>query len=159
MSNTTNENDKLNKIMTEWNSECEIDPVNLDSESLKTPKLHAKYLRLYALAKLRYEKIKIEYEELESSKRIVYLKGNYSPKSDHFNNNFKINEEFIGMRIEKSEVPYYINMDEDIIKMSQKVVLEKETVDYLKAIVDSINSRSFIIKNAIDILKFKNGIK
>ena len=61
-------------------------------------------------------------------------------------------------RLLKQDLPRYIEGDADLIAMLIKIDYQQEKVNYLKAIIASINNRSFNINNAIKWRQFINGI-
>ena len=58
----------------------------------------------------------------------------------------------------KSDIQMYIDSDKDIIDSNLKVAYCKEKVDFLEAIIRTLNLRSYQINNAINWEKFKVGI-
>ena len=61
-------------------------------------------------------------------------------------------------RLLKQDVPRYMESDVDLINVLIKLDQQQSKVDYLKAIISSINNRSFNINNAIKWRQFINGI-
>ena len=57
----------------------------------------------------------------------------------------------------KSEVPTYIDADQDIIKLNLRIAMQQEKTDALESIIRSISNRGYLIKSAIDYEKFKVG--
>ena len=51
---------KLEDILNMWKRDAEIKPITLDESSRDTPKLHAKYLELLSIAKLKLKKKKYD---------------------------------------------------------------------------------------------------
>jgi len=47
--------------------------------------------------------------------------------------------------------------DEELQKADQKEAYLRQVVNYLEQVLRSINSRNFVIKNAIDWAKFTSG--
>ena len=63
----------------------------------------------------------------------------------------------LNLKIMKNDVPRYIESDKEIIRHLMKISDYREKVGLLKTIIDSVNSRSFIITNAIKWKKFISG--
>lgn len=61
-------------------------------------------------------------------------------------------------QILKSDLPMYLDADKDLIALKEKIELGIQKADMLKSCIDQINSRQWNIKNAIDYMKFMNGI-
>ena len=61
------------------------------------------------------------------------------------------------LKILKADVHIYMDADEELQRADQKEVYLKQVVSYLEQVLRSINTRNFIIKNAIDWKKFTSG--
>ena len=61
------------------------------------------------------------------------------------------------LKILKSDVHIYMDSDEELQRADQKEVYLKQVVNYLEQVLRSINTRNFIIKNAIEWKKFTSG--
>ena len=57
----------------------------------------------------------------------------------------------------KADVQEYIDADENVIESKKLLSLHEEKVNYLEAIVKSLTTRGYLIKNAIDWTKFQEG--
>lgn len=142
---------KLDEIHQMWSDDCNIDRLELGEESLKIPKLHSKYLRVYSEERLILKRLE------EERKEFVKLKYDYYrgilPEEDLKANGwlpFQLN-------VLKSDVPMYLEADQEIVKLNLRVAVQQEKVDTLEAIIKSISNRSFLIRNAIEYEKFKVG--
>jgi len=138
----------LEKIQNESQKDLCIDDALLDIESLKTPQLYNKYLKHYTKFNLLLKKAEAEYKILLRQKW-EYYSGKSDPsiyKAKPFD-----------LKILKQDLPMYIESDEDIIKISQKIDYLKTVLDTLDKILKMISNRGFQIKNAIDWRKFLDG--
>ena len=120
----------------------------LDTESLKTPILHNKYLQYYNKFNLLLKKSQWEERTLQREKWEYYT-GKSDPsvyKAKPFD-----------LKVLKNDVHIYINADEDIQKVQAKIVYQEAIVNYLEQILRMINNRSFTIKNAIEWRRFTSG--
>ena len=126
-----------------WEKDCKIDDTELDTEALKIPQLHSKYLNLYS----DYNLIK---EKTEAEQKVIIrdLWEHYSGKGD----------EPFDIKLLKQDLPRYIESDEKYQRVTNKLKYYTTIVNFLKEVLASINSRSFIIKNVIEWRKFINGI-
>jgi hypothetical protein len=61
------------------------------------------------------------------------------------------------LKILKTDIDKYLESDEDLQKLKQKVDYLQTTVDYLDRTIRLISNRGFTIKNAIDWRKFTSG--
>ena len=62
------------------------------------------------------------------------------------------------LKVLRQDIPTYLESDEDMIKLEQKVTYVQSVVDYLDRTVKIISNRGFQIKNAIDWRKFTSGV-
>jgi hypothetical protein len=143
----------LDQLMEEWRKDSSIDSTELGAESLKIPELHSKYLKLY-------------FEERRKTKALEFQSKDFAlAKYEYYNG--KMSQEELDekgwqpfmKRLMKNEIDMYIESDKDIITNNVKIVNQKEKLQFLEDVIKHINQRNFIIKNAIDYLKFTNGIQ
>lgn len=144
----------LDKILTEWKTDSQIEFNKLDVSSHKTPELHAKYLELYTNAKLRLKDLEFKQQVLLKDKWLYYngkmsqedvVKKGWNP------------DPFDGLKILKGEMDYYYNSDPEIQQSEAKIVYIKEMIDTLKEILDSIKWRHQTIRNMIEWRRFEAG--
>jgi hypothetical protein len=143
---------KLEDIENEWAQDCKIDRSDLTEESLKIPELHNKYYKIYIKEKVQNKKLETDLDTLIKSKR-EYYNGELSEEELK-----EYGWEQFDLTVLKKDIDYYINADPDIIKSKLSLALQSEKVQFLYSILHSLNSRSFNIKNAIEFLKFTNGV-
>ena len=131
---------KLEEIHSTWTLDANINPLDLSGESLNTPKLHGKYLKILSedeltLAKTEYFMGKMAREDMQAR--------GWEPFT---------------MRLLKQDVPTYMNADQDVIRLNLQIGLQEEKVEVLESIMKTIANRGFQIKNYIDWKKFENGL-
>ena len=61
------------------------------------------------------------------------------------------------LRILKSDIPIHMEADKDFVDLNLKLAYNKEKVEFLEAVVKTLNLRSYQINNAINWEKFKVG--
>lgn len=142
---------KLDDIMEMWSEDCIVDKTELGEESLKLPKLHSKYLRIFTEERLLLRRLENERKELLLLKH-DYYRG-VMPEEDLRANGW----EPFRLNVLKSDMSMYIEADQDIVKSNLRIAMQQEKVDSLESIIRSINNRGFLIKNAIEYEKFKVG--
>lgn len=142
---------KLDEIHDMWAGDCQVDRTELGEESLKLPKLHSKYLRLFTEERLTLRKLEEERKELVKLK-YDYYRG-LLPEEDLKSNGW----EPFQLNVLKSDVPMHLDADQDVIKINLRIAMQQEKVDTLESIIKAINNRGYLIKNAIDYEKFKVG--
>jgi hypothetical protein len=142
---------KLDEIHSLWSQDCEISRIELGEEALKIPKLHSKYLRMFSDERMLLRKLEEDRSTLKLLK-IDYYRG-VLPEEDLRVNGW----EPFRLSVLKSDIPMYLDADQDIIKINLKISVQQEKVDTLEAIIKSISNRGYLIKSAIDFEKFKVG--
>lgn len=141
----------LDDILKSWQTDNIIDPTDVGNASLQQAKLHAKYLRFMTEERLILKKLRADYKQLQKLK-YEYYSGTLS-EEDMKNNGWQPN----GLKILRTDIPMYIEADDDIVKLSLRIGSQEEKVDALDSIIKTINNRGFQIKNYIDWTKFTNG--
>ncbi len=145
----------LDDIMKMWERDCEIDDLALDDETKKTSKLHAKYLELVNVNRLQRAKLDSDLDTLKKDKWLYYT-GKMTKQDmdmrgwgyDPFNG---------GIKPLKSELSFYYDSDEDIVKVKQKIEYQKTIGNLLEEIMNNLRWRHTHVKNIIDWKKFVSG--
>ena len=138
----------LEELQAQADKDLVIDDTELDTESLKTPILHNKYLQYYNKFNLLLKKSQWEERTLNREKWEYYT-GKSDPSV--------YKEKPFDLKVLKADVHIYINSDDDLQKIQAKVVYQEAIVHYLEQILKIINNRSFTIKNAIEWRRFTSG--
>ena len=143
----------LNELQDQWKADCKIDELNLGSESTKTPELHSKYLNHLTTFKLQLRKYE---SQMYSLRRIKwrYFRGELS-REELDNLGW---EQYLGPQPLKNEMQEYLDSDADIIKIVDKIEYIKACLYQCEFVMKSLNSRTWDIKNAIEFMKFTNGL-
>ena len=143
----------LNELQDQWKADCKIDELNLGSESTKTPELHSKYLNHLTTFKLQLRKYE---SQMYSLRRIKwrYFRGELS-REELDNLGW---EQYLGPQPLKNEMQEYLDSDSDIIKIIDKIEYIKACLYQCEFVMKSLNSRTWDIKNAIEFMKFTNGL-
>jgi hypothetical protein len=142
---------KLEELYELWDKDSDIDTTDLGNESIKIPKLHNKYYRLYTSEKLLLRKYEAEMKSLKLAKYEFYTQG---PSAESRELGWEMPSR--GM-ILKQEMPMYMEGDKELIALSLKIGLQQEKVELLESIIKSFVNRGFQIKSAIDWHKFTMG--
>ena len=138
----------LEELQQSVDRDLKIDDTELDSESIKIPLLHNKYLQYFNKFSLLLKKAEYDRKVLTRQKWEYY-----TGKSDAS----VYKEKPFDLKILRTEVHIYMDSDEELQRADQKEAYLKQVVSYLEQVLRSINSRNFIIKNAIDWKKFTSG--
>jgi hypothetical protein len=138
----------LEELQEQADKDLKINDVELDLESLRTPQLHNKYMKHYTKFKLLLTRAEDDFKTLRRDKWEYY-----TGKSDP---SVYINKPF-DLKILKTDIDKYLDADEDIKLLSQKVVYLHTVVDFLDRTLRMIVNRTYTIKNAIEWRRFTSG--
>jgi len=140
-----------NELYDMVTQDLEFDKTELDTESLKTPQLHNKYLILFSQEKLKLEQVLSE-KKISRRDKWLYYTGKMSEE--------ELKEkgwESCDLVILKTDVDRFIDADRDIIKLEARVTLQREMVNYLENVIKIISNRQWNIRAALDWIKFTQG--
>lgn len=141
----------LQEIENLWAVDCKMDRTQLDVEALKQAELHNKYYKIYLK-----ERIVLKSEEL-SLCSFVKLKTEYYQGKLDAQTLKEYNWEQFQLTILKADIDLYLSADKEIQEKKLRIAIQKEKVDFLHSIINSINNRGFAIKNSIDFLRWTQG--
>lgn len=142
---------KLEEIYEEWKKDANIDKTELADEAIKIPKLHHKYFQTYSSERLLLKKFESDMKALKLAKYEFYTQG---PSDESRAKGWEMPAR--GM-ILKQEMPMYLEGDKDIIELSLKIGYQQEKIEVLESIIKNLNNRGFLIKDAIEWIKFTMG--
>ena len=140
--------DKIKQMVLQ---DCEIDETQLDTESLRLPQLHNKYLNIYLDTKLILERKQNEFNRLRRLKWEYYTGKMDAEVLEH------MGWEPFDLKILKQDIAIYMDGDDDLIALQEQVRYYKEICAYLDATVKEVTYRHNKIRNAIDWKKFLGG--
>lgn len=142
---------KIEDISTHWEKDSDIDKTELADEALKIPKLHHKYYQFYVTEKMLLRTYESQLKQLKLDKYEFFSQG---PNEETQSKGWKLPAKGL---ILKTDIPMYMEADQDIINMSLKIGLQQEKVEYLESILKTLNNRGYSIKSAIDWIRFTSG--
>lgn len=137
-----------NEIRELIKQDSEIDASALDSEALKIPYLHGKWCGFLMDEARLYRKM------LNEMKLLKKYKGEYytGKCEDSVYEQFPLNRKVL-----RTEADIYIDTDDEVIKLDEKLELQRLKVSMIENFMKTLANRGFHIKSAIDFIKFKNG--
>ena len=142
----------LEELRNMASKDLKIDETELDTESLITPQIHNRYLIIFTDEKLILEKLEGDFKIMNRDKWLYYTGKMSQEELDERNwQPFHLN-------ILKTDIEKFLYSDEDMIKLSHRVTLQKEKVKYIESVIKIINNRQWYIRSAIDWMKFTQGI-
>ena len=138
----------LETLQNQADVDLRIDDTELDLESIRTPQLHNKYLKLFTKYSLQLKKVKDDYDGLYKFKWEYYTgKATLSVyKAEPFD-----------LKVLKSDVHIYLNAEEELQKLGQRQEYLNVVVVYLERVLREINNRNWNIRNTIEWKKFLHG--
>jgi hypothetical protein len=144
---------KLHEIMNEWEQDMVIDSNNLDTEAVRTPNLHAKYIKLFVAYRIKHNEYNDKYSLLRRDK-FRYYRGEMT-KQELDNYNW---QQWQGVKPLKSEMDEFLEGDVDLVKIKSQIDNAKITIECIESILNQIKARDWQIKNAIEYKKFLTGM-
>lgn len=143
---------KLEEIFDEWNNDVKIDKTELGDELIKIPILHNKYYKILSSERLLLKSYETKMKQLKLDKYEFFTQG---PNEETEKLGWKLPPK--GMVL-KADLPMYMDADQDIIKLSLKIGLQQEKIEFLVSIIKSLTNRGYNLKSAVDWQKFINGV-
>lgn len=144
---------KINEIQDLWEQDCIIDNNHLDDESIKTAKLHAKYINMLMETKLGISKRKIEISTLKRNK-YRYYKGEMT-RQELLDQGW---DQWLYAKPLKYELEQLLEGDSDLVSMNLRLEYLEATLYLLESILKSIADRTWSIRNSISYKSFLAGV-
>ena len=144
----------LENILEMWKNDCKISEFNLDDESRKTPSLHAKYLELHSITKLKLKRAELDQKTLLKDKWLYY---NGKMSSEEIESKGWEFDPFNGLKVLKGDMDHYYDADVDIQQSEERITYFKTVLDTLEEIVNNLKWRHSTIKNMIDFRRWESG--
>ena len=146
----------LESIQKMWAVDCQIKENELDTSSIDSAKLHAKYLELFNMARLTLKKRELELSELKQEKWRYFAGKMTKEEMDEKSWDY---DPFKGAtKPMKSELGNYIDSDSDIQRVKLKIEYSKIVAETLEEILNNLKWRHSTIKNIIEGKKFTAGL-
>ena len=134
----------LDEINTAWKSDSIIDRSDIATETIRVPVLHAKYIELLSVYRLKHRKLQNDYNAMRAL-RHRYYNGKLT-KEELLQKNWTQYQENRPLKTEMNEI---LNSDVELIGIQDRVVYIETVIHTLESILKSIHSRSFDLKNYI----------
>ena len=138
----------LETLQNQADVDLKIDDTELDLESIRTPQLHNKYLKLFTKYSLQLKKVKDDYD------------GLYKFKWEYYTGKATMQvyqAEPFDLKVLKSDVHIYLNADEELQKLGQRQEYLNVVVVYIERVLREINNRNWNIRNTIEWKKILHG--
>jgi hypothetical protein len=142
----------LEELHDLWDIDCKINDDHLDRESVKTPNLHSKYLRILIQHKMKLSALQVEYN-LMRQRKFRYYRGEMGK--------IELEElkwqQWQGVKPLKNEMEEFLDGDSDLNKITIKIAYIKNMIEALESILNQIKARDWQIRNAIQWKQFVAG--
>lgn len=146
----------LEDILQMWKKDAVLDDICLDEETIKSSKLHAKYLELFSMAKLMLKKKEMEFDSMKKDKWLYY---NAKMSKDDMDKRSWKYDPFDGMtKPLKSDMDMYYTTDKDLVRIKAQIDYQKTIIETLEEIMGNIRWRHNAVKNILDFKKFTSGM-
>jgi len=134
---------KIEDLEKQVDKDLHLDETILARESLLTPTKHNKYLKMVLRERLKLRKLKNELYKVSLG------------RTNYYNGNDPDPYEYV---LKDKEVKDYVRIDPVVVEAEARVALQEELVKYLDEVCKMFTVRGFAIKNAIDFLRYTNGL-
>ena len=142
----------IEDLLSEWDEDSVMDDNHISDESIRVPKLHAKYVRYLIQAKLKITKLQNDFNVLKKTK-FRYYRGELS-REELTNLNW---EQWQGVKPMKNEMDQFLDGDEDLNNMKVKIEYLQTMVYLLESILGQIKARDWQLKTMLDHKRFLAG--
>jgi hypothetical protein len=142
---------KLDDIMSLWEADSYMDNSELAKESLQIPMLHYKYYKIFVQEGLLQKKVEQDYKSMYKLKYEYYM--GVLDQETMVERGWDPNP----LKILKQDLFIYMDSDVDLQSIQARLDIQKQKISFLESAIKTIVNRGFLIKNAIDFLKFQNG--
>ena len=138
-------------MMEIWSEDVKMDNLDLDTESLKIPNLHAKWLNILTKERQKLRRLTVKKQQLAKTLG-EYYRGEMSEQELK-----DLGREPYLKTVLKADIHSYVDTDSDMIKLNLRASYQQEVVDVVEEIMKAVNGRQWNIRNAIEWRKFSNG--
>lgn len=142
----------LEELYNQWEIDCKIDDHHLDTESIRTPNIHSKYLRILMGYKMKYSALKTEYNVLRQNK-FRYYRGEMG-KTELEQYGW---EQWQGIKPLKNEMNEFLEGDADLNRITIKCEYLQNMIQGVESIMNQVKARDWQIRNTIEWKKFIAG--
>jgi hypothetical protein len=143
---------KLEEIREMVEKDLKLNETELDTESMRVPQIHGKYLNLMFDERLMLKQHQANHSILKRQKWEYYA-GKMSEETLK-----ELGWKQFDLKILRQDLDRYLESDTDLIELSLKVSYQREKVTYIESIVKAISQLQWNIRNAIEWKKFIHGV-
>lgn len=138
----------LTELQDQVTTDLKLSGDQLAHDAIVTPDIHNKYNRMLMRERQALKKLERKWD-------VVYLERweYYRKKADPD----VYTEKPLLKKIMDSDVKLYLAADEDLQNLRAEMDAKEELIDFLKRVMEQINQRTWLIRNAIEYYKFTNN--
>jgi len=140
----------LKELQDQIKTDLHIEHDELNYEAIKTPQIHHKYNKMLMSERLALKKLEREWDKLYLS-RWEYYRKKADPEV--------YEKKPLLKKIMDTDVKLYLAADEELQELRAKIDAKEELIDLLKRTMDQIAQRTWLIRNAVDYLKYMGNEK
>ena len=141
----------LEQILEMWKKDSVIDELKLDESSMNSAKLHAKYLEILSVNRIKLKKADMDFKVLLRDKFMHY---NGKLSQEEMDKKGWDYDPLNGLTVLKGDMDKWYDADPVIQEAQAKIAYLQNLIDTLKEILDNIKWRHQNIKNMIEWRKF-----
>ena len=139
----------IDELKAELEKDLKMDMENLHNEAILVPAQHGKWLGFAMDESGKLAALRSKHKKMKLRKWNYYLGRGTAEE-------YKARP--FQLKVLKNEVQQYIDADEDIRSIEDRIAAKEALVNFLEGAVRAITNKQWNIKNAIEFLKFKNGL-
>lgn len=143
---------KLEDLISTWEKDAPINDTEPAKELLRIPNLHAKYAQQLVLHNFALKAKSANFYRMRKVKTDYYngrLNGDKATLDKYGLEPFQF--------VLKQDVQYYLDADEDLIKIKGQMAAHEEASKLAEMIVRELNARTYQLRAYIDWQKFIQG--
>jgi len=142
----------IDELLNEWDLDSEMDDNHISDESIRVPKLHAKYIRYLMQSKLKVTKYQNDFNVLKKTK-FRYYRGELS-REELTDLQW---EQWQGTKPLKNESDQFLEGDTDLNNIKVKIEYLNSMIYLLESILTQVKARDWQLKTILDHKKFLAG--
>lgn len=143
----------IDQIHDMWEIDAEIDDNHLGEHATKTPKLHAKYVKILIGVKLKHTKTQSDYNMMRKAK-FRYYRGELS-RDELQDLGWS---QWQGVKPLKNEMDEFLSGDAELNTLRVKIDYLETMIYLLESILGQIKARDWQLKSAISWKQFLAGM-
>lgn len=143
----------IEQLQEEWDRDSEIDDNYLGEHATKTPKLHAKYIKLLVNVKLKHTKLQSDYNILRKNK-FRYFRGELSRDELQALDW----SQWQGIKPLKNEMDEFLQGDTELNTLRVKIDYLETMIYFLESVMKQLQSRDYQISTAVKWKMFLAGM-